>query len=169
MQQHLFARICRVLGRFFLCIGTIFATGSLLLAFAPSLFRLDHSPETVQYYSLNNFFSSGCTTNSMDATNEPALLILGLILSLAILMIFVLALKHYNHNIRHLIARLAAHLRLNIHVAELIITTLIWGILAIVTLAFLPIFAIPALAALIINNLLFIFAWTAYGCPIYVL
>ena len=169
MQQHLFARICRVLGRFFLCIGAIFTTGSLLLAVAPSLFQLDHSPETIQYYSLNNFFSNSCATSSASTTSNPALLILGLILTFAILAIFVLALKRYNHSIRHFIARLATQLRLSIHNTELLLTTFIWGILVIVAIAYLPIFAIPALVALAINDLLFIFAWTAYGCPVYVL
>jgi hypothetical protein len=171
MNKHLFARICRVIGRFLLCVGTIFLTGSILLAAAPTLFGINDQSQAASNFSIENFFnpSSSCGSVTHIGATNPAYSALGVVIFIAVITIFGVVLHHYNDSIRKFIANIAKRLKISIHSTELLCSTFIWGMVTAVTLNYLPIFALLALTILIVNNLFFIFAWTSYGCRNYTL
>lgn len=169
MKKHLFARICRVIGRFLLCIGAIFLTGSLLLVAAPKLFGIDEGA-TANQLSVGNLFSPSTSCGaSSSAENSFALSAIGVGVSIVLIIIFILVLRRYNETIRKTITYIAKKLHLNIHTTELLCATFIWAIVTLIAIFYAPVFSLFAIAALITNNLFFIFAWTSYGCPNYTL
>ena len=77
--------------------------------------------------------------------------------------------RHYNDDIRKIIGKISKLTKLSIHQVELLATTLVWGVVVHIAVFYAPLFAIPAITALILNELFFIFARLGYGCKDYVL
>ena len=166
-QKNLFARICRVLGRFLLATGAVLCVASIIFAASPLLFP--NQPENPTPAEIGKITPTPGTAESSVAANPnmaalilPTLIIVGII----ILALFV-SFRHYNNSIRNAIARIAKSSRLSIHTTELILATIVWAIVNLIIAFNAPVFAILTFTALIFNDLFFIFAWTAYGCPVY--
>ena len=170
MKKHLFARICRVSGRFLLCVGVVFLTGSLLLALSPALFGIKDMSKAQSNLSISSLFApSNCSAAANAGSNGLALSMLAVALSVGLILVFSLVLRYYNGSIRSAIAKIAKAFRLSIHVTELLCSTFIWTLVTLIAIFYTPVFSLFGFAALVLNNLLFIFAWTSYGCPRYTL
>lgn len=87
--------------------------------------------------------------------------------TLAALGLIALIVKLYNNHMRTIIARLAHLFKAQIFTVEVIGTLIAWTIATLSVALIIPAFAILATFAFIINELLFIFAWGAYGQPNY--
>ena len=96
---------------------------------------------------------------TQNTENRIAVTALGIVLSIAIIVVFGLVMRRYNDDIRRIIGKIAKTTKLSIHQTELLLTTFVWGIVVHITVFHAPLFAIPAIAALIFNELFFIFAF----------
>ena len=166
-KKHLFARTCRVLGRFLLALGAILCIASVIFAVAPVL----DQPKSDESSITDNTPVVIPPTNPAPTDQTPSKAYVYILPSIVVvtLALFLLGVsfRHYNRTIRNTIARVAKSMKLSISSTELVLATLIWAIVNIVMIFVAPLFAILTFAALIINDLLFIFAWTSYGCPVY--
>jgi hypothetical protein len=168
-KKHLFARTCRVIGRFLLATGAVLCVASGVLALSP-LLTPQHpvsSPKSYQHFIDIPQGPNATATPAATSTSSDSFLIPSLIVVAIVIFILALAFRYYNDSIRKFIARSAKVFRTEILVAELILSTVIWIIANLIIIANCPIFAILTLPALIFNDLFFIFAWTSYGCPTY--
>ncbi len=166
-KKHLFARTCRVLGRFLLALGAVLCVASALLAIAPAI----DSPKPDTPVAVEEVPSGSRHVKpapAQEAPHEPLAYILPAVIVVSIALFALgVSFRHYNHTIRNAIARIAKCININISTTELILSTLIWTIVNLILFFAAPVFAILSFTALILNNLFFIFAWTAYGCPVY--
>lgn len=171
MKNYLFARICRVIGRFLLTLGTVFLVGSLVLLFMPTPSRDASTEDTsLSHQTIHSIIDNADTAAFADTPiNTAALTTLGIVLTISIIIVFVLVMRRYNADIRNIIGKIAKLTKLSIHQIELLSTTLIWGIVVLITVFYAPLFAIPAITALILNELFFIFARLGYDCKDYTL
>lgn len=172
MKKNLFARICRTLGRFLLALGTVFCIAEAAIALSPILLPSEsNNPSTGGNPSSNNSFILAPEPGVIEHSNLDlaALGVLGAVIGIAIIIIFALVMRSYNGSIRRIIAKTANFCHLQIHTTELILATLAWLIVTIGVFLTTPLNAILVLPVLIINDLLFVFAWVAYGCPEYTL
>ena len=170
-KKHLFARTCRVIGRFLLATGAVLCVASAVLALSPLLIP-QHSEASPQGPGVSPTEILPEPTPEIPATatqSAPAIhfLIPAIIVIVIVIFVLALAFRHYNDSIRKFIARSAKAFRLQIHVTELLLATIIWCIANLIIIFNAPVFAILTLPALIFNDLFFIFAWTSYGCPVY--
>lgn len=171
MKNYLFARICRVIGRFLLTLGTVFFIGSLAILFIP---KPSQNPSTggtsLSHQTIRSIINNNDLVAFADTSaNNVALTALGIVLAISIIIIFVLVLRRYNDDIRKIIGKISELTKLSIHQVELLATTLVWGVVVHIAVSYAPLFAIPAITALILNELFFIFARLGYGCKDYVL
>ncbi len=169
MKEHLFARICRTSGRFLLSVGAVLCAGSITIAFLPALLSktatTSSTPQPVSHF----YVPTTAEVATSNASSSPAQLITGIIISIVIFAILILAFSSYNTSIRKFIAKTAHSLNFSIHATEIILTTIVWTIANLIVIFNLPILTLITFPAMIINDLLFIFAWTSYGCPVYVI
>ena len=171
MKNYLFARICRVIGRFLLTLGTVFFISSLAILFIP---KPSQNPSTegtsLSHQTIRSIINNNDIIAFADTpANNVALTALSIVLAISIIIIFVLVLRHYNDDIRKIIGKISKLTKLSIHQVELLATTLVWGVVVHIAVFYAPLFAIPAITALILNELFFIFARLGYGCKDYVL
>jgi len=171
MKNYLFARICRVIGRFLLTLGTVFFIGSLAILFIP---KPSQNPSTegtsLSHQTIRSIINNNDLVAFADTSaNNVALTALGIVLAISIIIIFVLVLRRYNDDIRKIIGKISELTKLSIHQVELLATTLVWGVVVHIAVSYAPLFAIPAITTLILNELFFIFARLGYGCKDYVL
>jgi hypothetical protein len=169
-EKHYFARVCRVLGRFCMCIGAIFAVGGIILAFL----RLTDPSFTDSFTSTVQHSAVEITTQEARATsiNTPSqfdLVLFAIAITAAIIALFWRALKSYNNALRELIAKCAKLIHAPIFGVEIIGTLAFWMLATIFITSELPLLGLYTLAILIINELLFVFAWASYGRPAYTL
>ena len=170
MKNNLFARICRVAGRFSLCIGVILLIGTVALTIAPH-FPNEANPEnsSLSKQSVGYLFVRHSGSHPDNLAETISLDVIGFALAALIIIAFILVMRRYNADIRKVIGKIAHVFSLSIHHAELLLTVLAWGAVIILTIFNEPILSIFTLYALVINELFFIFAWTAYGCKEYTL
>ena len=162
MKNYLFARICRVIGRFLLTLGTVFLVGSLVILFLPKPSSDPSTDNSLSRQTVYSIVNNADTTALADTpANNTALAI--------IIIVFILVMRHYNDDIRKIIGKIAKLTKLSIHQVELLSTTIVWGIVVHITVFHAPLFAIPAIIVLILNELFFIFARLGYGCKEYAL
>ena len=170
MKNYLFARICRVIGRFLLTLGTVFFIGSLAILFIP---KPSQNPSTegtsLSHQTIRSIINNNTIAFADTPANNIALTALSIVLAISIIIIFVLVLRHYNDDIRKIIGKISKLTKLSIHQVELLATTLVWGVVVHIAVFYAPLFAIPAITTLILNELFFIFARLGYGCKDYVL
>ncbi len=170
MKNYLFARICRVIGRFLLTLGTVFFISSLAILFLPKPSQNSSTEGTsLSHQTIHSIINNNTITFADTPANNVALTALGIVLAISIIIIFVLVMRHYNDDIRKIIGKISKLSKLSIHQVELLATTLVWGIVVHIAVSYAPLFAIPAITTLILNELFFIFARLGYGCKDYVL
>jgi hypothetical protein len=73
----------------------------------------------------------------------------------------------YNNSMRRFLVKFAKFLKIQIISAELLCTFIAWTISTVLLIFTFPFLSIFSLFAFIINELLFVFAWGAYGQPNY--
>ena len=168
-KKHLFARTCRVLGRFLLTIGTILCVAHIVFAFAPFLFPSSNGETTIINVDTSRLVAEDAASATIT-TQSPIInsyTIPSIIILIVVTIVLVLVFRQYNNTIRKFIARTAKHANLDIHATELALSTIVWTIANLIIVFNAPIFSILTFAAMLFNLLFFIFAWTSYGCPIY--
>ena len=166
-KKHLFARTCRVLGRFLLTLGAVLCVASAILAIAPLINPpKTETPTIVEETPITTHPIQPAPTEETHQNSLPYVLPAVIVVTIAIFLLGI-SFRQYNHTIRKAIARIAKSVNLSISTTELILTTFTWAIVNLIFFFTAPIFAVLTFTAMIINNLLFIFAWTSYGCPVY--
>lgn len=108
------------------------------------------------------------TAGAVYSNPNPVASIVTVVLSVIVALgLIAVIIRLYNNGMRRIIARTARLFGVQIITVEIVGTLIAWTI-TILSLAFLvPAAAIIAAFAFIINELLFIFAWGAYGQPNY--
>ena len=156
----------RATGRLLLFIGAMFSIGlvaiNLYIAFY-SLANPGKTPPLIASYTTTPTNTQNILSNNDTPTNILIVAISSLI-SLALIAIII---KIYNHHMRSIIARLARLLHIQIFSTEILSTMLAWTISTLLLAVLAPAASILSIFAFIINELLFIFAWGAYGQPNY--
>ncbi len=168
MKNNLFARVLRASGRLLLFVGAVFDLGLIALAIYAIIYRINHPSETIP----DIFGVVPAQTASGEATPgvnlNPALNIAitigAIILTLALIII---AARIYNNSLRKYIAKLAKFFHITIFGAEIVFSLIVWTLATIILLFIFPAASVVTIFALIITELCFIFAWTAYGQPNY--
>lgn len=176
-DKHYFARICRVLGRFSMCIGAITAIGLACLGIIQALQpkATVNQSDVSQQQQLSEAISSNIrhSTQSYQDTGSPAAQIGAVLIAIAgvilIALLFWHSLQRYNDSLRKLISQLAKHAHIPIFTVEICLALLFWAFATIIIAQSMPIFSIFTFFALIANEFFFIFAWAAYGRPVYTL
>ena len=102
-----------------------------------------------------------------DAPNTAAIIVTTTISVVVAIGLIALIAKIYNDHMRNIIARLARLFKVQIFTVEIIGTLIAWTITVLSIAPILPAASIIATFAFILNELLFIFAWGAYGQPNY--
>lgn len=148
-----------------LLIGAIFGLG-LIIYFAYSIFAKVQNPETDVTIPLRVLEEGTTVTNTSQMSPAASAVTSALAVSLALLIVGFIAIL-YNRSIQKFIAALAGKLHIPIFTTELICTFIIWTIATTILFFIFPLASIFALLAFVVNELLFIFAWGAYGQPVY--
>lgn len=79
MKNYLFARICRVIGRFLLTLGTVFLVGSLVILFLPKPSSDPSTDNSLSRQTVYSIVNNADTTALADTpANNTALAILGI-------------------------------------------------------------------------------------------
>lgn len=164
MKNYLFARILRASGRLLLFAGAIFAFGLTLISIYLFFYNLNHPEQTVSPIKV--------TENVNVVTSLPQndiFLSIVITVSSVVLACFLLWLvaRIYNRNMRSIIGRLARLFKAQIFTVEVVSALLVWTIATLLLVFTIPFLSIVTIFAFIINELLFIFAWGAYGQPNY--
>ena len=108
--------------------------------------------------------TSGAVYSNPNPVASIVTVVLSVIVALGLIAVII---RLYNNGMRRIIARTARLFGVQIITVEIVGTLIAWTI-TILSLAFLvPAAAVIAAFAFIINELLFIFAWGAYGQPNY--
>ena len=171
-DNHYFARICRTLGRFFMCAGAILALGLIILGILRATQPTINSQFNESFRVINNSSATDLPTVTVNGTPHGFNLgaaMLAIAISIGIVLLFAQALKSYNSAIRKIIAKCAEYARMPIFLVELTLTLIFWMITILFMFQDLPIFSLYIFITLIVNELLFIFAWLSYGRPAYTL
>ena len=171
-DNHYFARICRTLGRFFMCAGAILALGLIILGILRATQPTINSQFNESFRVINNSSVTDLPTVTVNGTPHGFNLgaaMLAIAISIGIVLFFAQALKSYNSAIRKTIAKCAEYARMPIFLVELTLTLIFWMITILFMFQDLPIFSLYIFITLIVNELLFIFAWLSYGRPAYTL
>ncbi len=163
MKKHLLARCLRAGGRLLLLVGTIFGFGMIIVAVYSLIYRAQH-PETVVDAPVTPI-----SAPEVSATNDnPVVVVITTVFAilLAIGLLVVIA-RMYNNSMRRFLVGFAKFLKIQIISAELLCTFIAWTVATVLLIFTFPLLSIFALFAFIINELLFVFAWGAYGQPNY--
>ncbi len=167
MKEHLFARICRVLGRFLLCVGSILLIGTIIMAITPNHLGQKTAEESTLSRQSIAIIMTNPDPNTDNIATKIGLTTLSSVIIVSVAFVFIFIMRRYNADIRNIIKKIADFIHVDIHLTELILTLAVWSLVVLLTIIFAPSFSIMAFNALAINELLFIFAWTAYGCVKY--
>ena len=171
-DKHYFARTCRSLGRFVMCAGAILALGLIILGILRATQPTLNSQLNESFRTINNSTATDLPTITVNRSSHGFNLgaaMLAIAISIGIVLFFAQALKSYNSAIRKTIAKCAEYARMPIFLVELTLTLIFWMITLLFMFQDLPIFSLYIFITLIINELLFIFAWLSYGRPAYTL
>lgn len=168
MKNNLFARVLRAAGRLLLFVGAVFDLGLIALAIYAIIYRINHPNETIPDLFGATPVSDTVRTTVETSDPNPALTITITIAAIlfTLFLIFIAA-RIYNNSIRKYVAKLAKLFRISIFSAETLFTLIVWALATVILLFIFPTASIIAIFALIITELCFTFAWTAYGQPNY--
>lgn len=165
MKEHLFARLLRAGGRLLLLVGTILGIGIVLVQsyiFLHHLFNPSEPQKTVQ-----SIVQVAEDASSVNYEVTPIRVIAIIACFAIVILLFLLIAKVYNNHIRSIIGKLARLFHAKIFTVEIMSTLIVWTIATTYFLITLPDASIAMVLALIVNELLFVLAWGAYGQPDY--
>lgn len=155
-----------------MCAGAILALGLIILAVLRATQPTINSQLNESFHVINNSSASELPTITANGASRGFNLgatMLAIAISIGIILFFAQALKSYNSAIRKTIAKCAEYVRMPIFLVELTLTLIFWMITILFMFQDLPIFSLYIFITLIVNELLFIFAWLSYGRPAYTL
>lgn len=164
MKRNLLARGLRASGRLLLFAGIMFSLGMTFIKVYIYFYSLQHPGEAVKPISFLPEEQTGAALSSQDAFTTIVVTTLGVLAAAVLIAIIV---KIYNKHMRNAIARLAKLFHAQIFTVEVVSTLLAWTIATLLLFFTIPVASIVTTFAFIINELLFIFAWGAYGQPNY--
>lgn len=164
MKRYLFARTLRASGRLLLFAGAMLGLGFAAIHIYLFFYRLFNNEPLTPTIQL---LPQESTDAIYDNPNTFATFITAAISVIAALGLIVLITKLYNKHMRSIIARIARLFKAQIFTVEIISTLIAWTITVLSVAPIFPTASILATFAFIINELLFIFAWGAYGQPNY--
>jgi hypothetical protein len=146
-----------------LLVGGVFGFGMIIVSIYTLVYRAQH-PETIASTPVTPIPAPA--VNSTD--NNPTLTVITTIvaIALALALIYVIA-RMYNNSMRRFLVKFAKFLKIQIISAELLCTFIAWTIATVLLIFTFPVLSVFSLFAFIINELLFVFAWGAYGQPNY--
>lgn len=155
-----------------MCAGAILALGLIILGILRATQPTINSQFNESFRVINNSSATDLPTVTVNGTSHGFNLgaaMLAIAISIGIVLFFAQALKSYNSVIRKTIAKCAEYARMPIFLVELTLTLIFWMITILFMFQDLPIFSLYIFITLIVNELLFIFAWLSYGRPAYTL
>ncbi|MBR5418873.1 hypothetical protein IK110_01320 [Candidatus Saccharibacteria bacterium] len=164
MKKHLFARCLRAGGRLLLLVGAVFGFGMIVVSIYSLIYHAQH-PESVTEKAIVPI-QAPAVTPAEEGNPTTAIITTIVAVALALALIIVIA-RMYNNSMRRFIVKFAKFLKIQIISAELLCTFITWTVATILLIFTFPILSIFSLFAFIINELLFVFAWGAYGQPNY--
>ena len=168
MKNHLFARVLRAAGRLLLFVGAVFDLGLIALAIYAIIYRINHPNEAVpDLFGATPVSDTVRTSAETGNTNTALTITITVAAILFTLFLIYIAARIYNNSIRKYIAKLAKLFHITIFSAETLFTLIVWALATIILLFIFPTASIVTIFALIITELCFTFAWTAYGQPNY--
>lgn len=165
MKKNGLARALRALGRMTLFAGSILSLGLVIANIYVFIYKLQHpdeifsAPKTI----VPEEVAGTALSNPNPITNGMVILASA---SIAVILIAVI-IKIYNAHMRSIIGRLARLFHAKILTVEIVSTLVAWTLVTLLLAITLPPVSIVGIFAFIINELLFIFAWGAYGQPDY--
>lgn len=165
MKKHLPARILRAAGRLLLLAGAIFDLGLIALFVYGLIYRSQH-PD-VSYAALAEKTNLAIEPSAIGQLHPILAVAVTIFLILIALGIILLIASIYNRHMRNIVSRIAKFLHITIFSTELLLTLITWVIATIILLFIFPVASVVTFFCLAINELLFIFAWGAYGQPKY--
>lgn len=164
MKNHLFARIMRASGRLLLFVGAIFGFGLTFVSAYSFIYRINHPEVHYAPIKIQDTPITGVIPEQSDPFIAIALTIA--IVALVIVLFWIIA-KIYNNHMRSIIARIARLFHAQIFTVEVVATLIVWTVCTLYLIFTIPFLSIVTIFAFLINELLFIFAWGAYGQPDY--
>ena len=163
MKKHLLARCLRAGGRLLLLVGTIFGFGMIIVAVYSLIYRAQH-PETVVDTPVTPISAPEVSTTNDNPVVVAITTVFAILLAIGLLVVIA---RMYNNSMRRFLVKFAKFLKIQIISAELLCTFIAWTVATVLLIFTFPLLSIFALFAFIINELLFVFAWGAYGQPDY--
>lgn len=164
MKRYLFARVLRASGRLLLFVGAMLGLGLAAIHTYIFIQKLIHREAITQPIRL---LPSEATGAAYSEPNTAAIIVTTTISVVVAAGLIALIAKIYNNHMRSIIARLARLFKAQIFTVEIVSTLIAWTITVLSMAPILPAASIIATFAFILNELLFIFAWGAYGQPNY--
>lgn len=164
MKRYLFARILRASGRLMLFAGTMLGLGLAAIHVYLFVYRLLNHEPTIQPIGLIPNKTTGAIYDSPNTATTIVTATISIIVAIGLIALIA---KIYNNHMRQIIARIARLFKAQIFTIEVVGTLIAWTITVLSMAPILPAASIVATFAFIINELLFVFAWGAYGQPNY--
>ena len=164
MKKHLLARCLRAGGRLLLLVGAVFVFGMIVVSIYSLIYHAQH-PESAAEKAVVPIQAPTATPS--DNSNPATTIITTVVaVALALTLVIIIA-RMYNNSMRRFLVKFAKFLKIQIISAELLCTFITWTIATVLLIFTFPVLSIFALFTFIINELLFVFAWGAYGQPNY--
>lgn len=164
MKKNLLARTLRASGRLLLFVGAALGFGLACVFIYIYIYNLLNPEANVAVHPLYNQTSIANIAEQTDVVMTVLLSIGAAVIALICLGVVA---KIYNNHMRRLIARIARLCHAQIFTVEIVGTLISWTLATLCMAIAVPYASILTIFAFIINELLFIFAWGAYGQPNY--
>ena len=163
MKKHLLARCLRAGGRLLLLVGAVFGFGMIIVSVYSLIYHAQH-PEIAEYTPVTPVAAPEVKPTDSNPVLTVITTIFAVLLALALVVVIA---RMYNNSMRRFLVKFAKFLKIQIISAELLCTFIAWTIATVLLIFTFPFLSIFSLFAFIINELLFVFAWGAYGQPNY--
>ena len=168
MGKHLFARILRASGRLMLFVGAALGFGLTFVHIYLFFYNINHPEHVTQPIIITDETTTTTTASTAAESAGAVATVASNIFFILIAVVLVAIIIHiYNNHMRSLIRRLAKLFNVEIFTVEIASTIIAWTITTLLSIWLIPQASLVAIFAFIINELLFIFAWAAYGQPDY--
>lgn len=164
MKRYLFARVLRASGRLLLFAGAMLGLGLAAIHIYLFIYRLINHEPTIDSIKFIPNEATGAVYNEPNTAASIVTAVISVIVALGLIALIV---KLYNDHMRKIIAGVARLFKAQIFTVEVIGTMIAWTITILSFAPIMPIASIVATFAFIVNEMLFIFAWGAYGQPNY--
>lgn len=137
--------------------------GLLLLHIYTYFYNLQHPDAPIMALSDYKIYGTAVSAGEPTVTS----VLINILFGVFIVALFYIIARLYNRQLRSIIRRLAGLFNMNIFTMELLCTAFAWSIATLLLAISFPSISIFAAIAFVVNELLFIFAWEAYGQPKY--